>query len=53
MAEQIKSGNHGKIDLNYDNDYLQNIMDLSLKVNNKERPNIDKICELMSVSLTV
>ena len=47
LAKKIDSGNHGKIDLNYYNYYLQNIIDLSLKRDDKERPNIEDINELI------
>ena len=53
LFKQINSGKHGKIDLNYYNDYIQNIIDLSLKVNDKERPNIEEICKIISEELTL
>ena len=53
LAKKIDSGNHGKIDLNYYNDYLQNIIDLSLKKDDKERPNIEDINKLISEELTL
>ena len=52
LPKIINSGIHGKIDLNYYNDYLQNIIDLSLKKNDNERPNIEHINELISEGLT-
>ena len=53
LANKINSGIHGKIDLNYYNDYLQDIIDLCLKKNDKERPNIEHINELISEELTL
>ena len=53
LANKINSGIHGKIDLNYYNDYLQEIIDLCLKKNDKERPNIEHINELISEKLTL
>ena len=53
LVNKINSGIHGKIDLNYYNDYLQEIIDLCLKKNDKERPNIDRINELISEELTL
>ena len=53
LANKINSGIHGKIDLNYYNDYLQDIIDLCLKKNDKERPNIEHINELISEKLTL
>ena len=53
LANKINSGIHGKIDLKYYNDYLQDIIDLCLKKNDKERPNIDRINELISEELTL
>ena len=53
LVNKINSGIHGKIDLNYYNDYLQDIIDLCLKKNDKERPNIEHINELISEELTL
>ena len=53
LGKKIDSGIHGKIDLNYYNDYLQNIIDLSLKKNDNERPNIEDIKAKISVELTL
>ena len=53
LPYKINSGIHGKIDLNYYNDYLQEIIDLCLKKNDKERPNIDRINVLISEELTL
>ena len=53
LVNKINSGIHGKIDLNYYNDYLQAIIDLCLKKNDKERPNIEHINELISEELTL
>ena len=53
LPKIINSGIHGKIDLNYYNDYLQDIIDLCLKKNDKERPNIEHINELISEELTL
>ena len=52
LPKIINSGIHGKIDLNYYNDYLQDIIDLCLKKNDEERPNIEHINELISEGLT-
>ena len=53
LAKLINSGIHGKIDLNYYNRYLQNIIDLSLEINEKKRLSITEIRNLISKELTI
>ena len=53
LAKKIVSGNHGKIDLNYYNENIQNIIDLLLKINEKERPNIDEANNLITKKISL
>lgn len=53
LIKKINSGVHGKIDLNIYNDYLQKIIDLTLKKNDKERPSIEEVCSLISQEITL
>ena len=48
LINQINSGIHGKIDLNIYNDRWQKMIDLLLKKDYKERPNIEEALELCS-----
>ena len=43
LMKKISSGCHGIIDTKYYNDYLQNLIDLSLKKNYRERASIEDI----------
>ena len=47
LTHKIKSGNHGKIDLNFYQPELQNLIDILLNTNYEERPDINKIFELL------
>ena len=53
LANKIVSGSHGKIDLHYYNDYLQKIIDLSLKKDYKERPSIEQVNDLIKHNFTL
>ena len=53
LINQINSGIHGKIDLNIYNDRWQKMIDLLLKKDYKERPNIEEALELCSRKITV
>ena len=48
LIGQINSGVHGKIDLNYYTARLQNLIDLMIKKEDKERPNIEEVIKLDS-----
>ena len=53
LAKKIISGVHGKIDLNFYNDSLQNIIDLALKIDDKQRPNIEEVYKLVTKKITL
>ena len=53
LLNKIISGVHGKIDLGYYNDNLQNIIDLLLNINEKERPNIEETLKLITKKITM
>ena len=47
LMKKISSGCHGIIDTKYYNDYLQNLIDLSLKKNYRERASIEDILAIL------
>ena len=53
LINQINSGIHGKIDLNIYNDRWQKMIDLLLKKDYKERPNIEEALNLCLRKITV
>ena len=53
LAKKIISGVHGKIDLNFYNENLQNIIDLLLKVEDKQRPNVEEVYKLITKKITL
>jgi len=52
LINKIVSGVHGKFDLNYYNDNLQNLIDLLLRINEKERPNVEEAFKLITKKIT-
>ena len=52
-VEKIKKGIHGKIDLNFYNENLQNMIDSLLKLNDKERPNIEEVYNLITKKISL
>ena len=51
--KKIKKGIHGKIDLNFYNENLQNMIDSLLKLNDKERPNIEEVYNLITKKISL
>ena len=51
LINKISSGCHGIIDTKYYNDYLQNLIDLSLKKNYRERASIEDILAIIKDEL--
>ena len=53
LAKKIISGVHGKIDLNFYKDNLQNIIDLLLKEDYKQRRNVEEVYKLVTKKITM
>ena len=47
LCNKIVNGDHGKIDIKFYNTELQNLIDSMLNINYKERPDINKVYELI------